>query len=229
MICTSSVYALGTEPGLASAAGGGSAEGGGGARNGVGDGSSQPDAENRWLWRFPARRLEAEAVRDALLAVAGELDLAVGGPSGDESSSRRRALYLFQKRDLLPEVQRLFDGANANEPCGRRMATTVSLQPLYLLNSPFASRMAERFAARVHDAAGDDPGRQAQLAYRWALGRAPDAAETAAALAFLTASSDPRDVGSSNSASVEASAASWPPLRRYCQVLMNLNEFVYLE
>ena len=57
-----------------SAKGGGAAEGGGGARNGVGDGASQPDAENRWLWRFPARRLEAEAVRDALLAVAGELD-----------------------------------------------------------------------------------------------------------------------------------------------------------
>ena len=235
MICTSSVYALGTEPGRASAAvgesakGGGAAEGGGGARNGVGDGASQPDAENRWLWRFPARRLEAEAVRDALLAVAGELDLAVGGPSGDESSSRRRALYLFQKRDLLPEVQRLFDGANANEPCGRRLATTVSLQPLYLLNSPFAARMAERFAARVHDAAGDDPGRQAQLAYRWALGRAPDAAETAASLAFLAASSAPRAVGTSNSAAAEAGTASWPPLRRFCQVLMNLNEFVYLE
>jgi hypothetical protein len=67
------------------------------------------------------------------------------------------------------------------------------------------------------------------LAYRWALGRAPDAAETAAALAFLAASSAPRAVGTSNSAAAEAGAASWPPLRRFCQVLMNLNEFVYLE
>lgn len=192
------------------------------------------DPENRWLWRFPARRLEAEAVRDTLLAVAGELDLTAGGPSGDESNSRRRALYLFQKRDLLPEIQRLFDGANANEPCGRRLVTTVSLQPLYLLNSPFAARLAGRFAERVRNAAGDDPRRQVEVAYRWALGRAPDAEETAAALAFIRQpTAPPANTESSHVSPKRDDPATtdlaWSSLRRLCQVLMNLNEFVYLE
>lgn len=222
LICTSSVYALDSVPPRAASA------------DLAANAPSTLDPENRWLWRFPARRLEAEAVRDTLLSVAGELDLTAGGPSGDESNSRRRALYLFQKRDLLPEVQRLFDGANANEPCGRRLVTTVSLQPLYLLNSPFAARLADRFAERVRNAAGDDPRQQVEFAYRWALGRGPDAEETAAALAFLRQPTTPTANTESSRVSPKRDepatvAAPWPPLRRLCQVLMNLNEFVYLE
>ncbi len=193
------------------------------------DEAYERDPENRWLWRFPARRLEAEAVRDSLLAVAGELELTAGGPSGEEQNSRRRALYVFQKRDLLPEVQRLFDGANANEPCSRRLVTTVSLQPLYLLNSPFAVRMAERFAARVHRVAGDDPRRQIDVAYRWALGREPDAEEAAAAIEYLRSEVPRHDVVADAGNPSDAVVATWTPLRRFCQVLLNLNEFVYLE
>jgi hypothetical protein len=68
-----------------------------------------------------------------------------------------------------------------------------------------------------------------QIAYQWALGRAPDAEEAAAAMAFLRLATAPRDAGRLDSATSKAGVESWPPLRRFCQVLMNLNEFVYLE
>lgn len=219
LICTSSVYELAADESSAAV----------GHDDQVFKTGRERDPENRWLWRYPSRRLEAEAVRDKLLAVAGELDLAAGGPSGDEQTSRRRALYIFQKRDMLPEVQRLFDGANANEPCGRRLVTTVSLQPLYLLNSPFAARMAERFAARVESLAGDDPCGQIETAYGLALGRPPDADERSAALDFLRMDRPPPLKIEAASQKPNAAPAPWSPLRRFCQILMNLNEFAYLE
>ncbi|MFM7074030.1 MAG: DUF1553 domain-containing protein [Planctomycetota bacterium] len=219
LICNSSVYALGADQ--SSAASSHSVQ--------VFETGHERDPENYSLWRFPSRRLEAESVRDKLLAVAGELDLAAGGPSGDEQTSRRRALYIFQKRDMLPEVQRLFDGANANEPCGRRLVTTVSLQPLFLLNSPFAARMAERFAARVESLAGDDPLLQLETAYGLALGRPPDADERSAALAFWGKDRSPPLNTDTAIQKADAAAEPWSPLRRFCQILMNLNEFAYLE
>jgi len=132
------------------------------------------DGENRFLWRWSPRRLEAEAIRDSILAASGELKLALGGKSvaDEDPKNYRRTLYLLQKRSHLPEVQELFDAPTAGEACPMRHVSTVSLQPLYLMNSPFVHGRARAFAARAGSAA---------RAFEIALGRAASAAELEAA------------------------------------------------
>jgi hypothetical protein len=150
------------------------------------------DADNTYLWRWQPRRLEAESLRDTILAVSGELDRKLGGPSiprSAESAQLRRSLYLRQDRNDFPETQVLFDGATAVESCARRNVSTVPLQPLYLLNSDFMVDRARAFGRRVLSAAGPDSQRQIEAAYRLALARAPDADELAAGLAFLQSGS----------------------------------------
>src|SRR5205823_10942655 len=125
------------------------------------------------------RRLEAEVIRDALLAVSGELDRGVGGASvPDDGKSLRRTLYLLQKRENPPAVSALFDGPNAAaESCPKRTTTTVPLQALYLLNNDFCVRRAQTLAERVTKEAGDDRAKQIDAAFRSVLGRVPDKVE----------------------------------------------------
>ncbi|MCA8995963.1 MAG: PSD1 domain-containing protein [Planctomycetaceae bacterium] len=106
------------------------------------------DPDNLTYWRWHPRRLEAEAIRDSILAVSGELDRTVGGSSVPEGSPRR-SLYLNQKRDNLPDQQMLFDSANGIVSCSRRRVSTTALQPLWLLNSEFVTQAAEKFAKRA--------------------------------------------------------------------------------
>lgn len=119
------------------------------------------DPENRLLWRWLPRRLEAEAIRDSVLAVTGSLDPEFGGPSiplARVEESVRRSLYLQQRRDSLPHQQDLFDGANAITSCSKRRTSTVALQPLWMLNSDFMQVQATRLARLVEDAATDESG-----------------------------------------------------------------------
>jgi hypothetical protein len=169
------------------------------------------DPENRYLWRWRPRRLEAEAIRDSTLAVAGLLDPRAGGPSDrPDSVSRRRSLYLTQRRYLLPATQALFDAPTAAESCPQRHVATVPLQALHLLNSEDAHAHARAFAERV-SRASPDAGARIDLAFQLALGRRPDETERAASAAFLEGQPDDE------------------ALLRFCQVILNLNEFVYLE
>jgi hypothetical protein len=172
------------------------------------------DPDDRYLWRWRPRRLEVEAIRDGLLAVSGELDLRCGGPSdADENASRRRSLYLLQRRQKAPAVQGLFDGPGAaTESCPKRGATTTPLQALYLLNNDFVLKRAETLALRVAAAAGEDRSRQVEAAFRLTLGRRPDDAERGLAERFFAAVGD-RPGG----------------LTLFCQALLNSNEFVTLE
>jgi hypothetical protein len=153
--------------------------------------------------------LEAEAIRDSVLAVSGELDTTLGGPSvsfgsssaadggeldptfaeqnlgsKQESLKPRRSLYVRQLRNNFPIMQKLFNGPSASETCPRRHVSTVALQPLYMLNNPFILKQAELFAARVLENAGQDPLRQIQLAFVLALGRPPERADVEAVSAF---------------------------------------------
>jgi hypothetical protein len=185
---------------------------------------SRRDPDNRLWWRWQPRRLEAEAIRDSMLAVSGELDQSVGGPSValEEAAPLRRGLYLFQKRDAPPPLQALFDGPSAvAESCPKRYVSTVPLQSLYLLNNRFVLERARVFARRVFDQAGADPDRQIETAFSRALGRPPDDTERDTSRRFLAESS--RDGG--------AADAAGPPagLVLFCQALLNLNEFVYIE
>ena len=176
--------------------------------------NAKRDADNRFLWCWQPRRLEAEAIRDAFLAVSGELDRQVGGPSAADDKNVRRSLYALQKRESPPPLQGLFDGPiGMTESCARRQTTTVALQPLYLLNNDFSVERAKALARRVTQQAGAERERQISAAYRLALGREPDAEERAAGQRFFDQTAS------------DAESA----LAHYCQAILNLNEFVYLE
>jgi hypothetical protein len=141
-------------------------------------GNAVKDPDNRLLWRWSPHRLEAEVIRDSLLSSSGELDRTMGGKSVVEEQSTsdpkqlRRTIYLFQKRSHLPEVEELFDAPAASESCPLRQVSTVSLQPLYLLNSPFVFGRAQAFAKRAGSV---------DRAFEIALGRLPSDTERDAA------------------------------------------------
>ncbi|MGE3807622.1 MAG: PSD1 and planctomycete cytochrome C domain-containing protein [Gemmataceae bacterium] len=164
------------------------------------------DPDNRLLWRVSKRRLEAEAIRDSMLSVSGELDTKrpdgslvarVIGPRpialigldkrvpADLDGSVQRSLYLPVIRDRLPDALELFDFAEPSLVTGQRETTNVPLQALYLMNSPFVQQRAEGFAARL-TRAGKTDAERIDLAFRLCFGRTPDADEKKQCLAFLT-------------------------------------------
>ena len=112
------------------------------------EGNVEADPGNHAYWRWEPRRLEAEAVRDSILAVAGILDLKRGGPSV-AAGTKRRSLYLKQIRDRLPGQQMLFDSANGNTSCSRRRVSTNALQPLWLMNSSLVQEASFKLAGRA--------------------------------------------------------------------------------
>jgi hypothetical protein len=185
------------------------------------------DPDNRWLWRWQPRRLEAEVLRDAALAASGELDLAQGGPSiakDQEVQNVRRSLYQRQDRNDFPQIQVFFDGPPASESCAQRPVSTVPLQPLFMLNNQFMVARAKALAARVAREAGADRQQQVVVAYRLALARGPDEQERAASEKFLGgATSLPP------SPTVAQPLAVSPKLIHFCHALLNLNEFFYVE
>ena len=192
----------------------------------IGAAERERDPENRWLARAHVRRLEAEAIRDTLLAVSGGLDLAMGGSllhvknreylfdhtskDGTKYDSPRRSVYLPVIRNNLYDVFQLFDYADASVLNGNRDATTVAPQALFLLNSQMATRASSRLAAAAQGAAADDASRVEWL-YWQAYGRGPTSAESQRALRFLE--------------QPQASQA-WTSL---CQAILASNEFVYLR
>ncbi len=186
------------------------------------------DGENRYLWHWRPRRLENEALRDAMLAVTGELDTTLGGasvPAEQNETSTRRSLYLFQKRGLPPEMQRLFDGpSEASESCARRNTSTTALQSLYLLNGRFVVARAKKLAARLQAAVAGDSQvarrRRIERGFLLTLGRLPGADERRSAQRFLAAN-QPTPPGED--------ADGLTSLELFCQVLLNLNEFAYIE
>lgn len=177
------------------------------------------DPENVLLWRWPQRRLEAEAIRDSLLVATGELNRKTGGPSVAPALNEqelRRTIYLSQRRSQLPDVMTMFDAPDGIRSCSRREVSTVPLQPLYLLNSPFVVKRAESLAALVTKQAADDRAAQIKLIFQRTLGRDPTAAEIA-----FTAKAFPREAN-------DEKPADDLNLIRLCQAMMNLNEFVYI-
>ncbi len=187
------------------------------------------DPDNRLLWRFPRQRLEAEMVRDALLAVSGRLDTTAGGslvpwkndeyaPKDDVSAtSVRRSVYLPVVRDRVFDVFTIFDFANPSVGTSKRSPTVVSHQALFFLNSPLVKESARAFSRSLITSAPDDAQR-IRLAHERAFGRPPTVEEVKRAEKFI-ASVPRRD---SPDAEVERWAA-------WCQMLFAANEFVYRE
>jgi mono/diheme cytochrome c family protein len=170
------------------------------------------DPENRLFGRMDRRRLEAEEVRDALLAVAGRLDCTMGGRASQDFNRPRRTLYLMTIRSDRSTFRELFDAADSTAIIDKRSESTVAPQALFLLNHPFALQQAKALAQRVRQ---DSPGDSRDLIERFYLllyCRPPTPLEIDIGQTMLTRA------GSGERA-----------LEEYCQVLLCANEFLYVD
>jgi hypothetical protein len=141
------------------------------------------DPENRLWTHRPSRRSDFESLRDSMLAVSGRLDSTVGGPSARDMDSPRRTLYLHIDRLQVPALLRNFDFPSPDATSSRRDQTTTPLQALWLMNHPFGIACAEALAKKAGDSA--KPDAWIASVYRYALQRAPDAAEITSMKEFL--------------------------------------------
>jgi hypothetical protein len=169
------------------------------------------DPENRFLWRFQPRRLEGEAIRDAMLSVSGLLDPTPFGPGSLDEAMRRRSVYFTVKRSKPVVSMLVFDWPEHLVSIGARPVTTVAPQSLYLMNSPQVRACAAGLATR----SGGDPA----VAFRFAFQRNPKDGEIAAAATFLQ-SQAARYSGSPD--------APRRALVDYCHALLGSNEFLHL-
>jgi mono/diheme cytochrome c family protein len=183
---------------------------------------SRIDPENALCWRRPHRRLEAEAIRDSMLAVSGMLDPTMYGPGTLDEGMRRRSVYFQIKRSQLIPLMILFDAPEGLVGIGKRSSTTVAPQALALMNNSHVRGYAAGLAARVVPKVKESPAEAVRSAYRLALGRPPEPEETVAALDFLLAQSERyRTDGHAEALSLS--------FTDFCQSLMCLNEFAYVE
>jgi hypothetical protein len=185
------------------------------------------DPENRYLWRFRPQRLDAEIIRDDMLAAGGNINLAIGGEpifpfiakdilagqfrgkwqnTPDGPAAWRRGVYVYRRRSLPYPMFDTFDHPDMNVTAGARNVSTVPTQALTLLNNPFVLAQAQRLADRV-SRESDDVGAQIDLAYRIALARPPLPAEVRIAADLVTHQS----------------------LVAFTHVLLNLDEFMYMR
>jgi hypothetical protein len=189
----------------------------------------EKDPENKLLWKFNRRRLEAEEIRDAMLAVSGTLNEKQGGPSvivpidqtlvtalykpsqwavtKDPSEHSRRSVYLIAKRNLRLPFMEVFDAPDTLVSCPRRESSTHAPQALELLNGDLANRQADLLAKRLETEAGPDPRKEVNLAYRLIAGRAPSLKEMQQSVAFLKTQSR----------------------REFALAVLNLNAFLYVN
>ena len=212
--------------------------------------TSQPaadlDSQNRFLWKMTPRRLEAEALRDAMLAVSGTLNLEAGGQgfkpyippeanlarniqggdypkdAKDDASTRRRSIYMFHKRLVPYPLFQAFDRPDFLASCARRQNTTVAPQAMALLNDRFVRAVARDFAQRLIDANGNNDQKFVQDSFELAFSRFPSESETEASVTFIRSQMDARKSRGEDDACLQAVAD-------YCHALFGLNEFIYVD
>ena len=201
------------------------------------------DPSNRGYWRFPMQRLDAEALRDGMLAVSGELDLTAGGPAvpiekkgsvqevargplnrevvvaESTPGALRRSVYLQHQRTQIPTVLALFGTPSIAINCVDRKPATIPLQSLSQLNSDFIRRRDAALAGRLKQEVGDDTTNQTKRAFVLVAAREPTADELAAANEFLTR----------QRAFYPAEAAADKSLTDFCHMLLASNLFLYVE
>ena len=158
------------------------------------------DPEDRWLWRYPPRRLEAEQIRDAMLAVSGELKLEMGGPAVD-SSNPRRSVYTRVVRNNRDPLLEVFDIPDTFGSAGDRKQTTTATQSLLMMNGDMPLKRAEMFAARLLQMNLKSNEQIVDTAWRLAYAKRPSDQERRAALEFLK-SRNP-ELGARNSSSID--------------------------
>jgi uncharacterized protein DUF1553 len=189
----------------------------------------EKDPKNKLLWSFPRRRLDAEQLRDTMLAVSGTLNLLKYGPSvivpiepelvnllykpsqwqvtPDVKEHSRRSIYIFHKRNMRLPFLEVFDSPDALLSCARRESSTHAPQGLELLNGSLTQQASAALAERLVREEGNSPARQVYRAFRLAYGRPPSDFERTASLKFLSAS----------------------PLREFALALFASNDFLYVK
>ncbi len=197
------------------------------------------DPGNQYFWRFPMRRLSSEEVRDSMLAVTGGLNLKQGGPSiyvpipqavlqgqsrpgagwgvTPPEEAARRSVYIHVKRSLLVPILEIHDQADTDSSCPVRYVTTVPTQSLGMLNGEFTNEMARRLATRLKQECGGNREEQVRQAIRLTTGRNPQQDEVR------------KDVGLLRTLQAEDQLSGDQALNAYCLLVLNANEFVYLD
>jgi len=197
------------------------------------------DPENTLFWRFNPRRLTAEEVRDSILAVSGQLNPGMYGPSvypplpkevlagqsrpgegwgkATAEQAARRSVYIHVKRSLQVPILATHDQADTDSSCPVRYTTTVPTQALGLLNGQFSQEQAEAFALRLQREYPDDAAAQVTRAIRLTTGRGASNKEAEKDVAFLAAMR------------LKHGMNAMQALKHYCLLLLNANEFVYLD
>ncbi len=179
------------------------------------------DPENTLLWRMNRRRLEFEPMRDALLAVAGNLDRTMYGRPDElftNAALRRRSVYGFIDRQDLPNLLRAFDFASPDQSAARRPNTSVPQQSLFLMNSPFVIEQAMAFVARPEIQSPADPRQRITAIYHLLFTRPPSDNELTAGVDFIAAAE-----------ANKTDADKLTPWQQYAQLLMLTNEFMFVD
>ena len=191
------------------------------------------DPENVYLWRVNRRRLDAESLRDGILAVTGDLDRTIGGtpvneqtpqPMANVPEARRRSIYLQVFRENLHELFQVFDFPDPNALAGRRFVTTAPTQALYLMNSEFMAERSGRWAEKLQSETGRSPAELIAEVYAMAYARQPSASEVERAERFIDeferalAQAEP-DAGTRR-------MKSW---KAFCHAILESSEFRYIN
>jgi hypothetical protein len=196
------------------------------------------DPDNTLLWRMNLQRLESEAIRDAMLAVSGKLDLTMGGPavllkprpdglqeiSEEEAASKgrwRRSLYLEARRGYPLSFLEVFDSPLMQSSCNRRLNSATPLQSLTLLNDDFMISASRALAERVATA---EPASQIELAYVLALSRKPSEKELKSSERHIR-----EQTQAFQEANMSPDQAASKALTSLCQILLSTNEFLYRD
>ncbi len=207
---------------------------------------AKADPENDRFWRFPYRRLEAEAIRDSALAVSGQLNPKMFGPSmfppipkealagnsdldkiwkeSEPREASRRTIYAFVKRALVVPMLEVLDVCDTARSNDKRLVTTVAPQAMTLFNGEFVLEQSKRFAQRLSAEVGDDSDRQIERAFRLSVARLPSAKERETLKAFLETQATRFAV---ETPGADQAAIRMRALTQMCRVVFNLNEFVY--
>jgi hypothetical protein len=197
------------------------------------------DPDNRWLWRFRRIRLDAESIRDGMLAVSGQLDLRTPGlhpfppiddwhwtqhsPFNAVYATNRRSVYLMTQRLARHPYLAIFDGPDTNTSTDARTTSTVPLQALYLMNDPFVGEAARAFARRLINASRQ-PEARVELAFQLAWERPPEPGESEKARDFINKAA--RELASTSSPTESRELEAWSSLAK---VLLTANDFLYVD
>ncbi len=176
------------------------------------------DPDNVWLQRMPVRRLQAEAIRDTLLAVSGQLDGKLYGPSQGGDGGNRRSVYIQLKRRYMPEFLMTFDMPNSTETFGRRNITANPTQSLAMMNSGIVWKAADQWARKIVGAPAETFSTRVDLVHRQAYGRAATEREQEWARGFLA----------DRNLDEQRGAKDMELWKQLCHTMLNRKELIYV-